>query len=165
MKLFISIGTTKTFYDYSSLLDFVREAEAVGRITYTKVSNTLSTSTVYSYTYDAQGRLTGFDHVNNANFYQHYGLWDTLGRPIAGTGSSASDCTGYGLKLSYDDAQRTKLLEYVSPSCSSAYTFYNVRTTYDADGNQIGLQTLSLSDGTVVRTDTFTINSTAQVCI
>ena len=53
----------------------------------------------------------------------------------------------------------------VSPSCSSAYTFYNVRTTYDADGNQIGLQTLSLSDGTVVRTDTFTINSTAQVCI
>lgn len=157
----------KTFYQYPSLLAFIREAEAVGRITYTRVWYSTSSKTVFDYSYDSKDRLTGFQHKNQAKFYRKYTAWDAKGRPTTGTGSTSSSCTGYGVAYTYDDAKRTRYLKYSGTgACPSGYVFYHVKDTFDADGNRIKSENYNLSNKLAsTYTYTYTIASTAKVCL
>jgi hypothetical protein len=160
---------------YATVADFVKEAEAIGRVrsdtweSETSGDCTFSTAKEVN-TYDDQRRpihrhyeTTGVDPAHSFGPFQietTFTAWEALGRPTQETATHTGAGAGCGTSnatLTYDDVARTVV--WRGDDCGSQV---NQTDTYDADGNLVKWIWTSetASDSSVT-----TINATAMICL
>ena len=135
VTLLCSNGVQLRSWQYTNLVDFVREAgvpnrlRAVSRTTTSGVLLGSFTQTLRSYEYDPQGRLLQRTRTTEGNLgallldETRYSEWDVSGRPTRGEIQSSEETVL--VLLMYDDAQR--LLD----------TSTGERLVQDANGNPL----------------------------
>jgi len=152
-------GPFTTVSTWNSIADFVAEVGVIPPLTRAARTESLAGAcgnpgSTQTFTYDGQNRLTRVVQQTGSGVTAattSYTAWDSFGRPTVGTQTRGAGLSA--ISISYDNAVRktftTRSLGNNAPVV--------VTTTFDANGNVIGLN----GAGTTAVT---TIISTATVC-
>jgi YD repeat-containing protein len=139
---------------WPSTAAFVAEVAVVPPLTRAsrieRSASACGTGNTVTFTYDAQNKVTQLVDKSSTTTYT---AWDSFGRPAAGTITGGP--LPFSITITYDNAARTLRQTFLIGSNPPAPTL----TTFDADGNLIGLSDLTTGTNTVT-----TIASTARVC-
>jgi YD repeat-containing protein len=151
--------TTLTTFKFASIADFVGDAPRIVLLASTdfhpmSVIATVTTpglqsTSTLTYTYDSQKHLMRIATVNNLGGAQNQTVtqWDSFGRPTTTTIDSGA------LNYAYNDTARTATITNAAGGV--------ITQTFDANGIQIAQTSVT---PTATETQSWTINSTAQVC-
>jgi hypothetical protein len=165
--------TSTDSWTYTTLEDFVEEAQAVGRERWDTLESVGSGNCAGStarqvHTYDAAMRpvrlhyeTSGADPARGFGPFQidtTFTAWDTLGRPTQDTWTDSEGCSAGTETRTYDDLVRT-VVENGS-DCSATPSVQTL--TYDADGSLVNLL---WTKGSSSYSRVSTISATATVCL